>query len=147
MRSLSQAELREKRLQAATRLAVQVFSRLSDGTPVPDTRVVAKPPRMALSALQRILLRFKVRPFAEGWGTTGVLPRPITGECEACPAAVRWPEDAHNSTLAEIRRKIGGRLVCCHDPIFLGSGKRKHRPRVVTSRVRARCPLDPGPTQ
>jgi len=141
MRFLTHEELQKKRLQAATRLTLSVFSRLSDGTPVHGTRQLSKPGAGALRSTGILLRKFLVRPLPEDWGEAVEVLKPDPGDCENCPACVNWPESAHNKYLAEIRRKKAGKLVCCHGPYFLGSGARKDRPKVITRRIRENCPL------
>jgi hypothetical protein len=141
MNSLSSEELRRKRLQAATRLTLSVFSRLSDGTRVRGTRVLSKAETGTLRSTAILLRKFQVRPLPEDWGKTAEVFKPDPGDCENCPACVKWPESAHNKYLAEIRSEKAGKLFCCHGPYYLGSGDIKDRPRAITKRFRENCPL------
>jgi hypothetical protein len=131
MRTLSQEELKEKRLRAITRLVCQIF----------DGRVVDKPRRESLTSTGYLLRRFLVKPLPENWGEAAHVIMPEPGNCENCPACVKWPESAHNKYLGEIRRKKAGKPVCCYGPYLLGSGAKKDRPKVITERVRKACPL------
>lgn len=128
---LSQEGLKEKRLQALTRLACQIL----------DGRVVDKPRPGPLPSTGYLLRRFLVKPLPENWGEAAEVFRPDPGDCENCPACVRWPENAHNEYLAEIRREKAGKLFCCHGPYYLGSGARKDRPKAITKKLRENCPL------
>jgi len=138
MRALSQEELQQKKLQALTRLACQIFSRLPDGTPVFGTREVEQPTPGMLSSEGILLRRFLVKPLPEDWGEP---PLPDPGDCDNCPACVKWPESANNRYLSEIRKEKAGKLFCCHGPYYAGSGAKKDRPKAITKRVRKACPL------
>jgi hypothetical protein len=98
---LSQAELKEKRLQALTRLACQIL----------DGKVVDKPRREAHTNTGYLLLRFLVKPLPDNWGEAAEVFRPDPGDCENCPACLKWPGN-------------NGTHYCFYDAYFVGlSGK------------------------
>ena len=98
---LSQEGLKEKRLQALTRLACQIL----------DGRVVNKHRPGTLTSTGYLLRRFLVKRLPENWGEAAEVFRPDPGDCENCPACLKWPEN-------------NGTHCCFYDAYFLGlSGK------------------------
>jgi hypothetical protein len=132
MRRLSQEELQQKRLRALTRLTCQIL----------DGQVVETPRREPLSITGYLLRRFLVKPLPDNWGEAAEMFKPGPGECENCPACVKWPEDAHKDSLAKIRREKAGKALCCYGAYYLGSCATKNRPKAITNKVREECPLN-----
>ena len=72
-------QLKEKRLQALTRLACQIL----------DGRVVNKHRPGTLTSTGYLLRHFLVKRLPENWGEAAEVFRPDPGDCENCPACLK----------------------------------------------------------
>jgi hypothetical protein len=94
-----------------------------------------------------LLRRFLKGPLPEDWGQLEP-PKPDPGDCENCPACSvlhGFPPEIvkrieNYPKLAKMARNRAG-TYCFGGAYWLGSGKKKDRPKKISPKVRAACPL------
>jgi len=125
------------RVDRKIRLACQIL----------EGEVVDRPAQHMPSRMGMILRRFQKEPLCSDWGIFDP-PPPVPDRCADCiassvlhsfPPGVMERTADHPELMRMAKRRAG--IYCFGNAFFLGSGKKKDRPKKISAKVREKCPL------